>query len=186
MSTDLVRACIGKAIKQSPSGFPRSMKLKEVGESVLAKTAEPEKCKVFDEFCSKLVEWMMQEISTTCKRLKSSSSKRSRLWCNFHKIRSDPQGHPILLWKKLMEDLTIAAASSINAAEGDEDPLLMQAVLKWVFEECITKYFMKDKKDDLATSSERAPDEMNALRFACGYVGHSLLKKFEEQSMLSL
>ena len=43
---------------------------------------------------------------------------------------------------------------------------------------------MKDKKDDLATFSERevnlSPDKMNALRFACGYVGHSLLKKFEK------
>ena len=183
MSSGLIRACISNAIQQAPSGFERSAKVQQVGESILARSVE--KCEVFHEFCLKLIEFMRQEIANACKRLKCTSSKRSRLWCNFHKHRTDPKGCLILLWKEMIEDLEVDSSESSSGAE--EDPLLMQAVLRLLFEDCMTEYFVKEKEGASARSTVRdkaaelTSDEMNTLRYACGYVAHSLLKKFEKR-----
>lgn len=52
-----------------------------------------------------------------------------------------------------------------------------------MFDDCVCKYFTA-----LAPTVEQSEiqviltsDELNALRYACGYVAHSLLKKFERR-----
>ena len=88
MSTEFVRLCMHAVVENSPDGFERSVKLKELAEKILAKAPDKES---FDQFCCDIVSYMRKEITLTCKRLKATSSKRSRLWSNFHKQRADPR-----------------------------------------------------------------------------------------------
>ena len=173
MSTGFVRSCMHAVVENSPDGFERSVKLKELAEKILAKAADKES---FDQFCCDIVSYMRKEITLTCKRLKATSSKRSRLlWSNFHKQRADPKGYMTLSWNKMMSNLGLNVES---------DCILMHAVFRKLFEGCLQEHFHACSS---ATSSPSqvevvlSKDELNALRYACGYVAYSLLRKFEKR-----
>ena len=149
MSTEFVRSCMHAVVENSPDGFERSVKLKELAES-------------FDQFCCDIVSYMRKEITLTCKTLKATSSKRSRLWSNFHKQRADPKGYMTLSWNKMMSNLGLSVES---------DCILMHAVFRKIFEGCLQEYF------HACSSATPSPpyvevvlskNVLNALRYACG------------------
>ncbi len=63
------------------------------------------------------------------------------------------------------------------------DWLLMQQVFRRVFDDCVCKYFtaLAPAVEQFETQVTLTSDELNALRYACGYVAHSLLKIFERR-----
>ena len=186
MSSGWVRACISNVLQEAPSSFRRTDRMKQLGESILAKSVE--RGEVFDEFCLKLVDFLQQEITSVCKRLKCHSSKRSKLWSTFHEHRTDPKGCLVLLWGKMLKDLGVECSTITESRAGashdtdtSEDPLLMQIVFRKVFEGCMTEYFLKEKgASDSSTQAavpkgvvELSVEVMNALRFACGFVPYA-------------
>ncbi len=53
MSSGFVRSCVHAVVENSPSGFERSVKLKEMAENILTNSIEKEDS--FDRFCSDIV-----------------------------------------------------------------------------------------------------------------------------------
>ena len=66
------------------------------------------------------------------------------------------------LWSELLKKL--------------DNPLLEQSVCQEVFEVVVKEYF-----DCSVSESMTKPDELNVLRYACGYVGRKLLKQYEKK-----
>ena len=97
------------------------------------------------------------------------------MWCNFHQHGTDPKGHLVSTWKELISDLEMSDES---------DGILMQAVFCQVFEKCFSEN-VTTITPAVSTLRETevvlTVDELNALRYACGYVSHRLLKKFEKR-----
>ena len=70
-----------------------------------------------------------------------------------------------------------------------KDPLLMQSTIKTVFEDLLSKYFSQvgascstECERELEEEPQFTQEELNALRYACGYVPHKLLKKYEKRT----
>ena len=80
-------------------------------------------------------------------------------------------------WKELLENLGITGT--------EVDPLLEQSVYDELFTMLVSEYFSSqtahssDPTSTASTPVELSSDELNAMRYACGYVPRSLLKKYE-------
>ena len=59
----------------------------------------------------------------------------------------------------------------------------MQSVARLVFEDLLKEYFGCSETRTADAGSEFTRDELNALRYACGYVTHKLLKKYEKRKV---
>ncbi len=79
------------------------------------------------------------------------------------------------LWKELLK--------KVNIVEIEVDPLLEQSVFTEVFTTLVSEHFSAFAVQDTDfTEQELTSDELNAMRYACGYVPHKLLKKYEKRS----
>ena len=117
--------------------------------------------------------YLHDEIGVVSGKSKSTCSKREKLWSFFHQARNDPEGVLLSHWKQLLLNLDIKI----------DDPILMQSVYQQLFED-----LMRAHSSIISTTGEKTHedvvftrDELNALRYACGYVAHSLLKRFEKK-----
>ncbi len=89
----------------------------------------------------------------------------------FHKVRMSANLRT--LWNDLVRSLNIVI----------DDPLLEQSLYQELFEIVLKEYFdckssdcvVKPKADSIS------PDELNVLRYACGYVAQKLLKRYEKK-----
>ena len=72
-------------------------------------------------------------------------------------------------WNKLIVELEVSGIS------------LMQAVFRQIFEDCMSEHFTITSSVHSSSEDEvtLTAHELNALRYACGYIAHSLLKTFE-------
>ncbi len=80
------------------------------------------------------------------------------------------------MWKQLCSDLNILK----------EDPWLIQSVVRFVFENLLTEYFRCKQVNPPGPridgeEKQFSRDELNALRYACGYVAQKILKKYENR-----
>ena len=64
-----------------------------------------------------------------------------------------------------------------------DDPLLEQSLYQEVFEIVVKEYFECSRSESITTHKvdSISPDELNVLRYACGYVGRKLLKCYEKK-----
>lgn len=62
-----------------------------------------------------------------------------------------------------------------------EDSLFEQTVNQELFEMLLREYF-STQVDNPPKQVHLTVDEMNAMRYACGYVPHSLLKRYQVKS----
>ena len=174
MSSGFVLSCLSRVIESAPSGFDHISKLRQLGEDILSKSLT-EKQDTFQEFSHVIVSYMREQITTACGRCKSTSSKRSKLWSSFHKLRTDTQGYLVSKWNELLSSLRV---------NDESDKILMQAVFRQILEDCVCEYFTTTGPTVSSlpeVESSLMTDEVNALRYACGYVAHSMLKRFEKR-----
>ena len=153
---------------------PRSEKLHKLGEIILERvTAGDAEMTLFDNFSAELLGILkgLLQSTTACRSL---SSKREKLWCLFHQARllTLPE-----IWERLLRALDIPY----------DDDLLQQSANKELFEMILQAQFSVSTSSQscAATSSqslELPSDELNALRYACGYVPYALLKRYEKRS----
>ena len=63
------------------------------------------------------------------------------------------------------------------------DPITMQSVFQQLFENSVIAHFasLSSHVDTQIDTSELTFDDLNVLRYACGFVAHSLLKKFDKR-----
>lgn len=172
MSSEMVRRAINNVKGRASSQSSRSCQLLQWGQEILVKSAlgEAEKT-AFDRFSDQLIHYMRERIQLVTKGLKLNSSKRTNVWSDFHRIRFGPM---CCYWKELMKTLSIEGT--------DADPLLEQSVYNEIFTVLVSEYFSSQSthsSESAKTQVELTSDELNAMRYACGYVPRSLLKKYE-------
>ena len=129
MAVDIVTSCLTTVTKKTPSSHPRATKLRDSAQFLLdkLKQKEPTLTASFERFSVNLVCFLNSEIESSTKRLKCMSSKKTKLWSSFHKIRTQEPLHS--MWKSLLT--TFAMTSD------PEDPLLKQSVFQLVYEKCV-------------------------------------------------
>ena len=153
---------------------PRSEKLHRLGENILERvTAGDAEMTLFDNFSAELLDILrgLLQSTTACRSL---SSKREKLWCLFHQARLLTL-HEI--WGRFLRALDIPY----------DDDLLQQSANKELFEIILqTQFSVSTCFQSCAATSiqslEIPSDELNALRYACGYVPYALLKQYEKRS----
>ena len=119
-----------------------------------------------EDFSKYLLETLHSNLKSVGK-CRSNAVKRERLWKSFHRQSMDilPQ-----IWEKL----------HIEVGKGKEQ-MLSQTINSVLFEDILKEYFAVSPSK-MSTNSEDVQftkDELNALRYASGYVPIVLLKAFE-------
>ena len=133
----------------------------------------------FDTFCTTITDFLTGEIKKTCDKLSTalSKTKRTKLWALFHQLRTDRKGPLLTEWNHLLIDLGIEVY----------DPICMQSVYERLFECIMKNELIKNAPSTSCTGGSDdevitlSTDELNALRYAAGFVPHSLLKRFEKR-----
>ena len=140
--------------------------MKKVGRQILEKVKGDKEIQLFDQFSTSLT----SEINLTFKfptNIKTLSSKRSRCWSKFHALRQE-------VFPKLWQDFFKRLSLEVNG-------LFMECVNQEVFQQILVKFFAEECRpivsEDHTVTLER--DQLNAMRYACGYVPHLLLKKYK-------
>jgi len=134
-------------------------------------TDEDESMDAFDKFNEDLV-MSLKNILDNSREYKSISTKREKLWCEFHCIRL----HTLpAIWKHCYRALDIP-----------HNQLVAQTVNLKLFESLLRAYFAKnsDSKAMMTTptpssTTSFSDDELNVLRYVAVYVPYSLLKRHE-------
>lgn len=175
MASGMLRCAISSVKDKTPSQSSRSCQLRRWGQEILDKSAQGEaETAAFDRFSEQLIHCMRERIQVVTKGLKLNSSKRTKIWSEFHRIRLDASGPMRSLWKELLTKLGIKGTEA--------DPLLEQSVYNEIFTILVSEYFTSQSahsNESDTTPVELTSDELNAMRYACGYVPRSLLKKYE-------
>ena len=99
------------------------------------------------------------------------SSKRFIIWSDLHQERLDSSGPMHSAWIELLSA---------------DDPLLEQSIYSELYGMLVAEYFKRSQSAHSLPPTTTAPiqfttDELNAMRYASGYVPHKLLKKYENK-----
>ena len=88
-ASELVRDAILSAIKKTPSQTSSATKVKQIGQEILHKVGHGDPGTItFNKFSNELVKCLQQHIRSVTSRLRSTTSKRERLWSTFHTLRT--------------------------------------------------------------------------------------------------
>ncbi len=128
---------------------------------------------VFDKFSLELVTYLRSAIKSTDDKHLSNDVKRQMLWTFFHRKRIERQGKLKCLWEELVGKSDIII----------DDPLLEQSFLQELYEMLMKEYFesisVGGASRNIVGIDSITPEELNVIRYACGYVARSLLKRYE-------
>ena len=165
--TDIVERILTQPA--SNSCCSRSL-LMQRGKQVLESSQSVE---VFEKFSSEVVAYLSTVIDDTTKRFKLNTSKRES-WAEFHQLRINQNDKLHKLWKELLQQLKVI----------DDNPLLKQSVYTDSLALLVKNYFGSQATTSATPSptTELTSDEANALRYACGYVARSILRKYETRN----
>ena len=157
-----------------PSQSSYSIQLKEATQKLLDRIIQTDdKMESFDKFSELVVSYMRRKICEVTKDVQFMSSKRTKIWTEFHQMRLDNSGILHFAWKELLSRLSL-----------DDSSLLMQSLYDEIYSLLVKEYFSSQSTAVQSPSSASAAvsftdDELNAMRYACGYIPHVLLKKYE-------
>ena len=108
MATGIVRCALASVIEKTPPVSPHSKRscTKLKGQELLdtASLGDAQR-DAFDNFSREIVQCLTDKIATVAKKYKMNSSKRAKLWTEFHKMRLDKYSKPSLLWNELVKSL---------------------------------------------------------------------------------
>ena len=134
MPSGIMRCAISNVLDKTPSLSSRSSQLRQWREELLEKSTHGEaSLAAFDRFSEDLIHYMRERISHVTKGLKLNSSKRTKIWSDFHQIRLNPSGPMHSSWKELLEKLGITRTET--------DPLLEQSVYDEICTMLVSEYF---------------------------------------------
>ena len=171
MASAIVHAAILSAVQKTPSQSQRSSKLKEKAKEILTKASVEQEA--MDKFSVDMLTYLRDEVKSVADMYKGSNKKREHLWSMFHKVRMGTELPS--LWNDLLGKLGITI----------DDSLLEQSIYQEVFEIVVKEYFECSsctcESTARCTVDSISPDELNVLRYACGYVARKLLKHYEKK-----
>ena len=158
---------------KTPSQSTRSVKLRRWGQEVLDKACQGERViEYFDSFCTGLLKHFQDMVKATAGKYQSHSAQRTYLWSTFHRSRVSKD--LTKNWKEMLYKLNVNV----------DDSLLEQSVYQEVFEMCMQEYYVSKSSNTTECNLEVSisMDELNTMRYVCGYVACSLLKRYEKKS----
>ena len=105
-ASELVRDSILSVMRKTPSQSSRATLVKQIGQEILRKVGHVELgTKTFNTFSIEVVKCQQQHISSVTTQLRSTASKRERLWSTFHTMQiSDTL---VSKWKALVSSLGV-------------------------------------------------------------------------------
>lgn len=176
MASGLLRCCILAVKEKTPSESSRSQQFHQRLQELLDKIVQGEnEEEAFDKFSERVLLFLRNRIDMVTKGLTCNSSKRTKIWSDFHQIRLDTSSTIHSEWKELVEGIN-------GSADLAGDALLQQSLYNEVYSMLVSEYFNLHaacNTEPMAISTVLTEDELNAMRYACGYVPHALLKKYE-------
>ena len=127
---------------------------------------------MFDNYCSELVKHFQSLVSSVGMNYKLNITKREHLWHEFQLSRVN--GKLLLLWKEMTTKLGVVI----------DDPLLEQCLYQELFEVCLKEHFIVTESSSPKCDSEiiLPADELNVMRYVCGFVARHLLQVYEKRS----
>ena len=103
--------------------------------------------------------FLRERITVVTKGLKLSSSKRTKIWSEFHIIQMDNSGEMKSSWKKLL--------LSLDMSNSDLEPLLEKSIYREVFDRLVAEYFNSSSaivNQELPSMDvQLTSDELNAM-----------------------
>lgn len=171
MASGIVRGAMSSVLTdENLVKSTRTDEMKKFGREVLEICLQGDKeIEVFDQFSVKLTSTINLLFSEVKERnIKSMASKRTRCWSSFHVLRQDVLPK---LWLDFFTELHIEVNYLFTQCVNQE--LFQQMLVTFFTEEC--KPVASHKEDTIVLTL----DQLNALRYACGYVPHMLLKKYK-------
>ena len=170
MATDIVQKAISAILQDEDFDLncPRMKEARESAHAMLdAISGDNHYARdTFARFAKRLYEKL--EALATPTSGKTLSTQKQHLWSGFHLARL---GELRSLWTDLYASLGLESRFS-------QDPLLGEYVNEKVFGEHIKVKFRVDAKDP--EPAELTDDDLNALRYAAGYVPWKLRQKFKK------
>ena len=147
----------------------RAERAQDIGRKLLSLSSSENK--EFVKFCEDITTLLISCFDSA-KRCTLNSTKRDRLWKAYVRVCTEQIPS---LWKQF--------GTKVNFTATEQDPLLIQSTIKYVFENMLKEYFGSTRAVPASRPADEqfTPDELNALRYACGYVPHKLLKKYEKR-----
>ena len=143
----------------------RAITVQNLGKHLLQ---VPENSPAFNHFCAYLVGTLRKKFQTVSK-FRSSATKREHLWRAFHELSVEQLSSK---WKELYSTLGV-----LDLAES----LFHQTVNLVVYEQLLKEHFAVEPPPNGTVEVQLSKDELNALRYASGYVPRKLLKRYEKK-----
>ena len=175
MSSGLVRCALHAVLEERELqvNSSRMETAKALGRNILEKATSGEaEMTAFDVLSVEL---------TTCLRsifqhdsaYRSSAARREKFWIAFHQLRLSEIPK---IWDRFL-----------SSQQMQSDKLLQQSVSQKLFEMLLRSQFSTTTASQRRSSqhSHDAPlskDELNVLQYACGYVPHALLRRYQKRS----
>ena len=175
MASGLIHSSLAAVIENIPSQSNQSLQLKAAAQQLLdTSIVGDDEMARFDEFSETVVSYLREKISEVTKDVCLNSSKRTKIWAEFHRIRLNTSGLLHSAWDSL---------------HFSDNSLLMQSVYDEIYSLLVKEYFnAKSQSSPSAALSlsgstvTHTEDELNAMRYACGYTPRVLLKKYETRN----
>ena len=142
--------------------------LKQAGKRILELAEGGEVERLFIEFSARLATAVRNTFrsSTT---YRSSATKREKMWSAFHQLRLSELP---TIWKDFLSSIEVDY----------DDQLLQQSVNQKLFESVLLEHFPPAADQNPRDEEPLGKDELNALQYACGYIPHALLKRYEKRT----
>ena len=166
MASGLIRSSLTAVKNNIPSHSSQSLQLMEAAQELLDKGMEREhEMTSFDEFSELVVSYLRNKIQKVTEDVSLISSKRTKIWAEFHRLRLNDASLLHMAWKNLLDNLKVV----------NKNPFLMQSLYEEIHSLLVKEYFRSQFAQPSASSRQSASlpitfteDELNAMRYACG------------------
>lgn len=169
MASETVRSVISAVLEDDKlMQSKRNDAMKVFGETLLARIMKSDgELELFEKFSIEYTSAIDKIFSSLSKRIRSPTTKRTRAWEAFHQEREKTLPR---LWHSIFVSMKM-----------EEDSLFTQSVNQELFQQKLHEYLSKPGKSAIAAEVQLTFDELNAMRYACGYIPHKLLKRYGKQ-----
>ncbi len=166
MSAAGVFRCVLSSVLEETPDSSRGKHMKQLAKEILDKSLSDEgSMTLFDSVSTELVTKIKDIITKASANSPSKVNMRDKMWREFHQQR---QTGLLEVWKKF---------------EKFKDTLLEQTVNQKVLKMMLSEHIASTSECMFTeVSVNLSSDELNVLRYVCGYVVRKLLKKYEKKS----
>lgn len=167
MASGMVRsAALTLQEERTGLGTSKSNSLVAFCDKFLSAIKRSEKdMELFDTFSQVLVKELQDIFSMVSSRIKSADRKKEKIWSTFHEVRVKTLPK---MWENFFKSIGM-----------ESSPIFSQSVSFKVFEMLVKEHLAPSTQACAQTDIVFTTDELNAMRYACGYVPFSLLRKYE-------